>query len=211
MLPDHEGSVAGIVLAAGPSTRMGENKLALVLEGETVLARAVRRTLAAGLDPVIVVLGHEAESAEKLLEGLPCRIVVNPDYARGMNSSARAGIAAVPSGAAAAVVVLADMPLVSAEMIAAVAGRFREAGAPLVVSEYGGVQAPPTLYASSLFSEVGSPEGEGCGKRVIRRHRAEASVLEWPAAALADLDRIEDYERIKAGIEAGRSACAATS
>jgi molybdenum cofactor cytidylyltransferase len=190
---------------------MGENKLVLVLEGETVLARAVRRALAAGLDPVIVVLGHEAEGAEKLLEGLPCRIVVNPDYARGMNSSARAGIAAVPADAAAAVVVLADMPLVTAEMIAAAVERFRESGAPLVISEYGGVQAPPTLYARSLFGEVGSPEGEGCGKRVIRRHRAEASVLEWPAAALADLDRIEDYERIKADIEAGRSACAATS
>jgi molybdenum cofactor cytidylyltransferase len=211
MLPDPDGAVAGVVLAAGPSTRMGENKLVLGLEGETVLARAVRRALSAGLDPVIAVLGHEAESARKLLEGLPCRIVVNPDFARGMNSSARAGIAAVPAGAAAAIVVLADMPLVTAEMIAAVAGRFRESGAPLVISEYGGVQAPPTLYARSLFPEIGSPEGEGCGKRVIRRHRAEASVLEWPAAALADLDRIEDYERIKAEIEAGRSACAATS
>jgi len=210
MRPDRESPVAGIVLAAGPSTRMGENKLLLVLEGETVLARAVRRSLAAGLDPVIVVLGHEADRSAKLLEGLPCRTVVNPDYARGMNSSARAGIAAVPDGAAAAVVILADMPLVTAEMIAAVIRRFRESGAPLVISEFGGVQAPPTLYARSLFAEVGSPEGEGCGKRVIRRHRAEASVLEWPAAALADLDRAEDYERIKAEIEAGRSACAAT-
>ena len=145
MLPDREGGVAGIVLAAGPSTRMGENKLFLLLEGETVLVRAVRRALAAGLDPVIVVLGHEAESAEKLLQGLRCRVVVNPDYARGMNSSARAGMSAVPADAEAAVVVLADMPLVTAEMIAAVAERFRESRAPLVLSEYGGVQAPPTL------------------------------------------------------------------
>lgn len=211
MLPDREGPVAGIVLAAGPSSRMGKNKLFLVLEGETVLARAVRRAHAAGLDPVIVVLGHEAEGASALLEGLPCRTVVNPDYARGMNSSARAGIAAVPAGAAAAVVVLADMPLVTAEMIAAAVRRFRESDAPLVISEFGGVQAPPTIYARSLFAEVGSPEGEGCGKRVVRRHRGEACVLEWPASALADLDRVEDYERIKAAIEAWRSACAATS
>lgn len=208
---DRQGKVAGIVLAAGPSTRMGANKLLLLLEGETVLARAVRRGLAAGLDPVIVVLGHEAERAERALDGLSCRPVVNPDYARGMNSSARAGMAAVPPDAAAAVILLADMPLVTAEMIAATVERYRESDAPLVISEYGGVQAPPTLYDRSLFAEIGSPEGEGCGKKAVRRHRHEAAVLQWPAAALADLDRPEDYQRIKAGIEAGRTACAATS
>jgi molybdenum cofactor cytidylyltransferase len=71
MLSDPEGTVAGIILAAGPSTRMGENKLVLVLEGETVLARAVRRALAAGLDPVIVVLGHEANARRSSWKGSP--------------------------------------------------------------------------------------------------------------------------------------------
>ena len=208
---ERQANVAGIVLAAGPSTRMRENKLLLLLNGQTVLAGAVRRALAAGLDPVIVVLGHEAESVARALDGLSCRTVVNPDYARGMNSSARAGIAAVPRGAAAAVILLADMPLVTAEMIAATVEQYRESEAPLVVSEYGGVQAPPTLYDRSLFAEIGSPQGEGCGKRVVRRHRDEAEVLEWPAAALADLDRPEDYQRVKAEIEAGRTACGATS
>jgi molybdenum cofactor cytidylyltransferase len=211
MRPERSGSVAGIVLAAGPSSRMGENKLLLRLDGETVLVRAVRRALAAGLDPVIVVLGHEAERARPELAGIDCRTVVNPEYSRGMNSSARAGIAAVPASAAAAVILLADMPFVTAGMIASAVERYRESDAPLVLSEYGGVQAPPTLYDNSLFAEIGSPEGEGCGKRVIRRYRAEAVVLDWPAAALADLDRPEDYERIKAVIEAGRTACAATS
>jgi molybdenum cofactor cytidylyltransferase len=211
MRPERLGPVAGIVLAAGPSTRMGENKLLLRLEGETVLARAVRCATAAGLDPVIVVLGHEAARVAAHLEGLPCRTVVNPDYALGMNSSARAGIAAVPPAARAAVVLLADMPFVTDRMLAAVVERYRESDAPLVLSEYGGVQAPPTLYDRSLFAELGSPEGEGCGKRVVRRHRGEARVLEWPAAALADLDRPEDFERIKAEIEAGRTTCAATS
>ena len=211
MLPERGGTVAGVLLAAGPSTRMGENKLFLRLDGESVLVRAARRALAAGLDPVIAVLGHDAGRTAAEIQGLPCRIVVNPDYSRGMNSSARAGIASVPPEAGAAVVLLADMPLVTTEMIAAAVELYRASNAPLVVSEYGGVQAPPTLYDRSLFPELGSPEGEGCGKRVVRRHRAEAEVLHLPAAALADLDRPEDYERIKADIEAGRAACAATS
>ncbi len=208
MRPERDGAVAGIVLAAGPSTRMGENKLLLRLDGETVLARAVRRAVAAGLDPVLVVLGHEAERALPELAGLPCRPVVNPDYARGLNASARAGIAAVPSRARAAVVLLADMPLVTARMIAAVVERYRQSDAPLVICEYGGVQAPPTLYDRSLFAEIGGSAGEGCGKRVVRRHRAEAEAVDWPAEALADLDRPEDYERIRAELEAGRIACA---
>jgi molybdenum cofactor cytidylyltransferase len=213
MSPDRAraGSVAGVLLAAGPSSRMGRNKLLLLLEGESVLRRTAGRALAAGLDPVIVVLGHEAQASASELEGLPCRTVVNPDYALGLNSSARAGIAAVPPEAAAAVVLLADMPLVTVEMLSALVESYRGSNAPLVISEYGGVQAPPTLYDRSLFPELGSPEGEGCGKRVVGRHREEARALSWPAAALADLDRPEDYERIRADIEAGRDACAATS
>ena len=211
MRPERSGPVAGIVLAAGPSTRMGENKLLLRLNGETVLARTVRRAIAAGLDPVIVVLGHEAERVRAQLIGLPCLPVVNPDYARGLNASARAGIAAVPERARAAVVLLADMPFVTEGMICALVERYRESDAPLVISEYGGVQAPPTLYDRSLFAEIGDAEGEGCGKRVVRRHRSEAAAVAWPAAALADLDRPEDYERVRAEIETGKTECAATS
>jgi molybdenum cofactor cytidylyltransferase len=190
---------------------MGENKLLLRLDGETVLLRAVRRAAAAGLDPVIVVLGHEAERALAELSGLPCLPVVNPDYARGLNASARAGIAAVPASARAAVVLLADMPFVTDRMILGLVERYRASDAPLVISEYAGVQAPPTLYDRSLFAELGEAEGEGCGKRVVRRHRGEAEVLAWPAAALADLDRPEDYERVRAEIETGKTECAATS
>ena len=99
--------------------------------------------------------------------------------------------------AAAAVIVLADMPLVTAGMIASVVERYRESDAPLVVSDYGGVRAPPTLYDRSLFGEFTASEGEGCGRHVVRRHRHEAVALEMPPDALLDLDVPEDYERLK--------------
>ena len=211
MRPERTGQVAGVVLAAGPSTRMGQNKLFLRLDGETVLARTVRRAAAAGLDPVVVVLGHEAERARAELDGFPCLPVVNPDHARGLNASARAGIAAVPVACCAAVVLLADMPFVTDRMIRTLVERYRDSDTPLVISEYGDVQAPPTLYDRSLFAEIGAAEGEGCGKRAVRRHRAEAVAVSWPAAALADLDRPEDYERVKAQLENEKASCAATS
>src|SRR4051812_37347382 len=106
------GAVAGVLLAGGPSSRMGTNKLLLAIDGETLVRAAARRAIAAGLDPVIVVLGHEAERVESELKDLgpACRIIVNSDYARGINSSLKAGIRALPETVDAVVVMLADMP-----------------------------------------------------------------------------------------------------
>jgi molybdenum cofactor cytidylyltransferase len=109
---------AAVVLAAGSSTRMGENKLMLPLGGETVVRRAVRTAVEAALDPIIVVLGHEPERVRAALAGLPCRTVVNPDHLSGKGTSLQFGIAEVASSTAAgaAVVMLADMPFVTAAM-----------------------------------------------------------------------------------------------
>ncbi len=210
MRAESGGTVAGVLLAAGASTRMGSNKLFLELDGESLLRRATKRAVAAGLEPVIVVLGHEAERARQELSGLPVRTTLNPDYARGINTSLKAGVVALPEAARAAVVLLADMPFVTDRMIAALVERYRESSAPLVVSDYAGVHAPPMLYHRSLFAELEAMEGEGCGKQVVRRHRSEAVAVSWPASALTDVDRPEDYERIRAELER-ETSCGATS
>lgn len=201
MLPERTGPVAGVVLAAGTSARMGTNKLLLELGGESVLRRAVRRTLEAGLGPVVVVLGHDADRVGAELAGLSCRPILNPEYALGKSASVRVGIGAVPPEAIAAAVVLADMPLVTAEMLARLVDRYRRGSEPLVVSRYGDVLAPPMLYARALFGELAAMAGDGCGKEVVKRHRPEADVVPWPAAALADLDVPADYERIHAELD----------
>ena len=197
MPTDRSGPVAGILLAAGTSSRMGRNKMLFELEGESVLRGAARRALAGGLSPLLVVLGHQAERAEQELAGLPCRVVINAQYEQGINSSLKTGVAALPAEAAAAMVMLADMPFVTPEMIAALIARYRATEAPLVISDYEGVNAPPMLYDRSLFDELLAMTGEGCGRQVVKRHRNEAEVLPWPAAALADIDVPEDYARVR--------------
>ena len=197
MPADRAVAVAGIVLAAGSSSRLGRNKVLLRIGGTSLLRRAVITATGAGLDPVLVVLGHEIDRALAELRDLPCTPVANPDHAAGMNTSLRAGIGAVPGRAAAAVVMLADMPLVTVAMVGALVARFREGAAQLVLSTYGDVIAPPTLYARSLFSQLGGASGEGCGKRVMSRYRAEAAELAWPAAALSDIDMPGDVERVR--------------
>jgi molybdenum cofactor cytidylyltransferase len=188
--------VAGIVLAAGVSSRMGRNKMFLEIGGEKLLQRVVRVAAAAGLSPVIVVIGHEAGQARPLLAGLPCQPVVNANYLHGIQSSVRAGVEALPDMVCAAVVVLADMPLVNAGMIATLVDRYRAGAAPLVLSAYGDVNAPPTLYDRSLFPELTTLVGQGCGKQVVKRHRHEAIAVHWPLEVLTDLDEPGDVERL---------------
>jgi molybdenum cofactor cytidylyltransferase len=103
----------------------------------------------------------------------------------------------VPERCEAAVVLLADMLLVEAWMIRTLVQRYETERPALVVSDYEGVDAPPILYDRQLFGELRVLEGEGCGKRVVKRHTAEAVRVRWPARALTDLDRPEDIERIR--------------
>jgi len=195
---DRREGVAGVVLAAGTSSRMGRNKLLLEVAGQSVLRRAVVTAVEAGLDPVLVVLGHESERARAEVDSLRCEVVLNPDFQEGIHSSLRTGIAAVPARCVAAVVLLADMPLVEARMIRTLVQRHEAERPALVVSDYEGVDAPPILYDRRLFGELRVLEGEGCGKRVVKRHTAEAVRIRWPARALTDLDRPEDVERVRA-------------
>ena len=197
-------AIAGILLAAGAATRMGRNKLLLQLGGEPLVRRAARGALEAGLDPVLVVVGHEADRVRDALAGLGCTFVENGAWRGGQSTSVSAGAAAVPPGSEGAVVLLADMPFVDAVSIRAVVDRFRETGAPLVSSRYGDVPAPPTLYAPSLLPELQGGEGEGRGREVVRRHRDQVAWVERPAETLTDVDLPGDVERARvlAGEEA---------
>jgi molybdenum cofactor cytidylyltransferase len=199
---DSGARIAGVVLAAGQSRRMGKNKLLLDLNGKSVVRRAVEKADAAGLSPVLVVTGHERERVEAELRGLPCQLVYNSDYASGMNGSVAAAISAVPDDCEGAILLLADMPLVTSAMLRALCDARRKSDAKLVVSTFGGVVAPPMLYGRSLFAELRELAGDGCGKRVLKRHRAEAIELSWPAEALADLDVPEDVDRVLSQLEA---------
>jgi molybdenum cofactor cytidylyltransferase len=184
-----------VVLAAGTSSRLGANKLLLRLDSEPLVRRVARQAAEAGLSPVIVVLGHEAERVADALGGVAVEAVVNLEYRAGMHGSMQTGIARVPHDCAAAVVLLGDMPLVTAAMIQSLVERFRVGAEPLVLSLYGEVQAPPTLYARSLFPALAAA-GAGGGREVVLAHRSEAAEVRWPEALLADVDRPEDAARL---------------
>ena len=185
--------MAGIVLAAGASRRMGRNKMLLELEGESLVRRAARRALAAGLSPVVVVLGHEADRVRAALADLGLLIALNPDFAGPTSGSLHAALDLLGEDVGAAVVLLGDMVHVSEAALAELMHRARSSDAPLVVSRYGDVTAPPLLFRRGLFAELLAWTGEGCGKTVVQRHRDEALFMDWPAEALMDVDTPEDF------------------
>jgi CTP:molybdopterin cytidylyltransferase MocA len=133
--PRPPGSAAAVLLAAGPSSRMGEQKLVLDLGGEPLARHALIALVAAGnLDPIVVVLGFEAERVRDALEGLGATFVVNREYESGIESSLRTGARALADNVA-ALFALADQALVPAEHYAALAARALESGASLVATE----------------------------------------------------------------------------
>lgn len=188
--------IAGLVLAAGQSSRMGTMKVLLPLEGESLVRRMTRRALEAGLAPVVVVLGRDAERVRQEVADLSCLAVVNPAYAEGMMTSVRRGLEHLPPEAEAAVVILADQPLVTADQLRRIREACEAKRPPIVVSDYEGVKGPPTLYRRDLFPELAAARGDGCRKRIIRAHLGAAVVLRFPAAHLTDLDTPEDYARL---------------
>jgi molybdenum cofactor cytidylyltransferase len=193
--------VAGVILAAGASRRMGTNKMRLELDGEPLVRRAARRALAAGLSPVVVVVGNEAAAVRDNLDGLACDVVVNSDYEGPTSGSLHRGLERLPPKVDAAVVMLGDMVFVTAQMVGALVASAHRTGAPLVVSRYGEVNAPPLLFRRPLFAELLAWNGEGCGKIVVQRHRGEAEFLDWPADALTDVDSPEDLAAVRLTLE----------
>ena len=189
--------VAGVILAAGASRRMGKNKMLLRLEGESLIRRAAQRALAAGLSPVVVVLGHEADRLRAELKGLPLAFAINPDHTGPTSGSLHRGLDTLGPDVDAVVVMLGDMVRVTVETLAMLIAAARGTDAPLVVSRYGDVTAPPLLFRRALFGELFAWTGEGCGKAVVQAHKHEAMYVDRPVALLADVDTPEDFEALR--------------
>jgi molybdenum cofactor cytidylyltransferase len=190
-----------IVLAAGRSSRMGRAKAALPLAGsdDTFLTRIVRTFRDAGVDDVIVVVGHEAEAiaAGFAKSGLAARFVVNADYDRGQLSSLVAGLAVIDRpGVAAVLVTLVDVPLVSSATVRAVIERYRSSGAPVVRPTRGARHGHPLLIDRSLFEALRRADPLAGAKPIVRAHASAAGDLAIDdEGAFTDIDTEEDYKR----------------
>lgn len=186
-------NIAALVLAAGRASRMnGRHKLLAAFDGTALVRHSAEAALAGGPDRVVVVTGHRAEEIEAELAGLAVDIVRNPDYAQGMSTSLRAGIAALEPACDGAVVMLADMPHVTGPDIRGLLDAFAAAGGQAIVRAVsGGRRGNPVVLPRTTFAAVQQLEGDVGARHIIESAGLAVVDVEIGAAAHIDVDTPE--------------------
>ena len=190
--------IAGLVLAAGESSRMGRDKALLDYRGKTFLETIVTALRDAGIEKIAVVLGHHAEEIQSAAQLENCEVVINKDFAQGQTSSLQSGLKSLFSESLeAAVLCLVDHPAVKSTTIAKLIEAFHKSSAPVVIPTYQGKRGHPVLIGHTLLDELAQlTPGEGANA-VIRSHYPEAIFVETadPGVVL-DVDNPKDYREV---------------
>ncbi len=192
--------ICGILLAAGESRRMGAvNKLALPIGGLPLLRRSALTLLASRLQKLVVVLGHEADVARRLIENLELKIVYNERYAEGQMSSVHCGLDALSSSCDGIMICLSDQPLLTPEDVNALIAAFgsRKRGSILVPTHHGRRGNPIVLANEHRETILSGGRDLGC-KRLIERNPELVATVEMDTEHVVfDLDTPEDYVELQ--------------
>ena len=196
--PPRPPLVAALVLAAGRSTRMGErNKLLCSVGGVPLVERAVNAACASRACQVMVVSGHQAEHIEAALAGRPVSFTHNPDYASGMASSLRRGLRALRTDIDAVLVLLADMPGISAVDIDRMIDAFDPAQPAVLVPEHEGRRGNPVLWPRRYFAEMAALSGDTGARGLLEQYAREVRTVPFDAPTIfADVDTPEALQAL---------------
>ncbi|MBN1136013.1 MAG: nucleotidyltransferase family protein [Anaerolineae bacterium] len=189
--------VAAIILAAGASMRMGEPKQLLPVDGQPMVRRVAEVVCAAGLAQVVVVIGAHSKAVGQAVAGLPVELVLNERWPEGMTASLRAGLCVLRPEIKAALVVLADQPRLTAELIRALARCYHTTGAPVIAPFYQGQRGRPVLFDRTLFPELLAAADNQGRREVIAHHWDQMARVEVEDPAIfRDIDTRQDYEQM---------------
>lgn len=195
--------ISSIVLAAGMSTRMGQPKSLLDWGGEPLLAYQIQQLKAAGVDEVVVVLGHRADDIHRTIGKLPCRVMLNPRYQMGRAGSLRIGAKAVDRDAEAIVIISVDQPR-PAELIR----KLLDAHLPTNVAtrpSYGGHTGHPVVVSGRLREEMMTATDETDGlKGVLRKYPGLLGEMETDELCHLDINTPDEYEAARAKFAVAR-------
>ena len=189
--------IGGVILAAGEARRFGSQKLVAPLDGRPLVQHVIDAANASCLEDIVIVVGPNADDLLGSVDVGRTRVVRNPDPGRGLASSLQTGLSALDPRLHAALILLGDMPGVTATLIGELVARGRQTRATAVVSVWRGRRSPPVVLHKTLWPEAFGLEGD-VGMREVLGTRAE--VLELAVSdelgSLDDVDTREDHERL---------------
>lgn len=202
--PARPMAIHAAVMAAGRSSRMGgPNKLLARFDGEPLVRRVVERTLASKASGLTIIVGHQARDVRDALQGLSINIVENQNFADGLSTSVRAGVAAAPASVAGLLVVLGDMPDVTTADLDRLIAAFSSArGAVIVRAASGGKRGNPVILPRSAFADVGAIEGDAGARSIIESGKYEVIDVDIGAGAMVDVDTPEALAKAGGKIQA---------
>ena len=192
-----DATLAGIVLAAGESRRMGQPKQLLPFGEHTILERVVDTLLMAGVGEVVVVLGHLADRVRAVLGDRPVRAIVNEAYRQGMLSSVKCGVRAIDAGYDAVLFALGDQPQIEGAVVNEVMCAYRAGNAGIVIPRYGDKKGHPIIINLAKYREaiVNLPEDAGLNA-LMQAHADDVRLIDVASEdIIRDIDVPDDYTR----------------
>jgi len=184
---------AAIVLAAGPSTRLGRPKQLVTIDGESMLARSIRVAFESGVDAVFVVLGAHAAELQPQLADTRATPILNPDWQHGMSSSLHAGLTAALANAPtldSVLLLTCDQPAVTGFHLLRLHLLAEESPARIAASTYAGTVGVPAVFPRACFDELLALTGDSGARSVLAAHAIDVATLPLEHGEL-DLDTPE--------------------
>lgn len=190
--------VSAVILAAGLSKRMGQNKLLLKLNNQSIIEHVVSTVIKCKIDEIIVVLGRDAEVVYKVLSKYPVQTVINPDYELGQSSSVKSGLSLVDNESECTLFFMGDQPFIDEQIINQEINFFRNNDFSIIVPTYNGNRGNPVLFASEWYPVLKKISGDQGGRQIIKNNQEAVHFFEIENELfLKDIDTQEEYYKVK--------------
>jgi len=189
-------NISAILLGAGESKRMGKDKLSLSWGKKTILERCLQPLLRSRVKEVVLVLNDRKREIDHRLSKKKIKVVVNPDYKKGMSSSIRCGLEALDPKSDGILIALGDQPFLKTRTINALMGAFRRGEGEIIVPSFRGRRGHPVIFHRKYEEELLRLRGDAGGKTILMKHPEDVRMIPVKSeGVIRDIDTWRDYKK----------------